>query len=93
MAWRSPGFNSPWVHPRRVGRKAIAPVSKAGGRNPIQVRVLYSPPYAKYNKFFNSEYIYYFYFGIDFTGFRYSFIDLGYKNQKKDEDIFKRQKG
>ncbi len=42
MAWISRGFDSRWVH-WRVGRMAIAPVSKTGGRNPVQVRILHSP--------------------------------------------------
>jgi hypothetical protein len=42
--WHGEGrrFESDRVH-WRVGRKAIASVSKADGRNPMQVRVLHSP--------------------------------------------------
>ncbi len=48
MAWISPGFNSPRVHPVyfffwRVGRTANALVSKTSGRNPLQVRILHPP--------------------------------------------------
>jgi hypothetical protein len=38
------GFEPPRVHKRRVGRMAIARLSKSRGIIPLQVRVLHPPP-------------------------------------------------